>query len=71
MPTILKLFLWWWPELPGWLRYSISAAVGIGAIVGWILESEAWVLWILLILIAASMALYGEPSDAEKKGYRV
>jgi len=68
--TILRLFLHYWHLVPAWLRYSIAGLVAAGAIVGWVVLAEAWAAWVLLILVAAFLALYGEPSEAEKKGYR-
>ena len=68
--AILKLFLWWWPALPGWLRYSLSGLVVVGAIVGWIMTPPAWPAFMVLIFVGLSMMVYGDPSEAEKRGYR-
>jgi hypothetical protein len=67
---LVRLFLHYWHLVPAWLRYSLSAAVALAAVVGWICLSEAWIVWILVLLVAGFMALYGEPSESEKKGYR-
>lgn len=66
----IRLFLWWWPALPAGIRYALSGLVVVGAAIAWIITPEAWSVWILLGLIGLFMMLYGEESEARKKGYR-
>ena len=68
--ALMRVFLTYWHLVPAWLRYSIAGAVAVAAVIGWIAIPEVWVVWILVLLVAGFLALYGEPSEAEKKGYR-